>query len=171
MSRQEFEIELPPKERTKVFFEQSPSRVAFWLQKTPGMKIEFMGTNKKIRVIEVDCIPKRIVTMRYELPDILQPGDLWIPPLNLAGNQKMNWTKLFLIITRDEDGVGASVNIEKADYWDPFSQTYVPHIMDGESDFADRRGDIASYFGFGNFERYRLEFRDDLNTLYIVRGR
>jgi hypothetical protein len=164
MVRQEGEIRRSPEERTIAFFGQSPDRIAEQLIQGAGMTIALRGTENRIRIVEVQDWPKRDVGKRYKdkgIDDML-PGDLW-NPLSRAIRQS-------LIVAKDEDGSGACVRLLKAEYWDAAKNTFVSRLTKGEQDLAAREGDIAKYFGLEKYERSKLQFLDQSNRLYIVRG-
>lgn len=164
MVRQEGKIRRSPEERTIAFFGQSPDRIAEQLIQGAGMTIALQGTEKRIRIVEVQDWPKRDVGKRYKdrgIDDML-PGDLWNPLIRAIRQS--------LIVAKDEDGAGACVRLLKAEYWDAVNDAFVAELTEGEQKFAGREGDIAKYFELERNERSKLQFLDDSNRLYIVRG-
>lgn len=165
MVRQEGETRRSPEERTLAFFQQSPDTLLDGLIERGGMIITQPEADKRIRIVLAESWPKRMVGERYKRRGIenMQPGDLW--------NPSMRAIKQSLIVAKDEDGVGACVRLLEVEYWDPTGQEFVSRLAAEEENYSQtREGDIAKYFGLERNERSRLQFLDDSNRLYIVRG-
>ncbi|MEK7517475.1 MAG: hypothetical protein AAB583_02905, partial [Patescibacteria group bacterium] len=150
---------------TAALFEQSPDTMLNNLIAGDGMIIALPETDKRIRIVAAQPYPKSMVGERYKKRGIenMEPGDLWSP--------SMRTIKQSLIVAKDEDGVGGCVRLLAAEYWDPTRQRFVSQLTTGEGSYSEtREGDIANYFGLERYERSRLQFLDESNTLYLVRG-
>lgn len=165
MVRREREVRGSPEERTAAFFRQNPDIILDGLIAGNGMIFALPETDKRIRIVAAQSWIKRMVGERYKKRGIedMEPGNLWNPSIRAI--------KQSLIVAKDEDGVGACVRLLEAEYWDTTRQTFVSRLAADEKNYSQtREGDIAKYFGLQKNERSRLQFLDESNTLYIVRG-
>lgn len=114
-----------------------------------------------MRIVGAQAYPE--VGRRYTDIKDMNPGDLWNPAIRGGIRQS-------LIIAPKEKEEGACVRLLKVKYWDSVNDAFVTDLTEGEQNFGGREGDIAKYFGLERNESSRLQFLDDSNKLYIVRG-
>lgn len=120
-------------------------------------------TTIRVRVVDAQPFSRAEVGKRYKDWGIeeLDAADLWNP---------WNRTWQSLVITQEEDRVGGCVRLVAAEYWDTLTERFVDKVVTGGVEFRQtREGDIAKFLGLQPFERSRLRFLDESNTLYIVR--
>ena len=163
MVRQEREIRRSPEERTAVFFQQKAGELTRQLLQGDGMVIAMLGTDKRVRIAQAQAYPE--VGRRYKTLKDMNPGDLWNPSIRRGVKQSLITTP-----REAEEGEGACVRLLKVNYWDSVNDAFVAELTEGEQKFAGREGDIAKYFELERNERSKLQFLDDSNRLYIVRG-
>ncbi|HVF69198.1 MAG TPA: hypothetical protein VNA13_01390 [Xanthomonadales bacterium] len=147
--------ELTPDARTAAFFGHEVGVLTDALQ---GIRIGVVGTDKLIRLDEVQGYPRAEIGIRYKNGrkgvkiDELSPGALWTIPFPL---RKMRQE---LISARDQGQQGACVRLIRASYFDPGTRSLVP---------MPREGDIANYLGLEDDEVAQLRFLDKTQTLYV----
>lgn len=153
---------LSPEARTKRLFALDVEELADELVTLEeAAVIAVFGSNRKIRLLEVEAFKKLDLGDRYAAMNRMRPGDLWNPP--------MRHILQSLIVSQDHVGVGACVRLLKAEFFDPSTNSFVTDlILDGQ-EYKQREGAIAKYLGLDKFERSKLTFLDDSNTLYLIR--
>ncbi len=156
--------------RTEQFFSQDVESLADQLLENGGMVIALQGTDSRLRVRDTyawasltPTAGKKAVGQRYKdwgIGDLTQ-GDLWSTPTRRILQS--------LVISQDEDGIGACVQLLSAEFWNSLTQRFVDKFITGGQEFKQgREGDIAKFFGLQPYERSGLRFLDDSNTLYII---
>lgn len=161
MVNREGEIRRSPEERTAAFFQQKAEELTRQLTQDDGIVIAMQGTDKRVRISEALAYPE--VGKRYRNIKDMNPGDLWNPAIRGGIRQS-------LIVTSKEKDEGACIRLLKVKYWDSVNDAFVTDLTEGEQNFGGREGDTAKYFGLERSERSRLQFLDQSNRLYIVRG-
>lgn len=166
MTTAEFEL------KTQQFVSQDVESLADQLLANGGMVIAVHETDTRLRIRDAyawaslkPTAGKKAVGQRYKDWGIadLTPGDLWSPPARRILQS--------LIISQDEDGIGACVQLLSAEFWDPLTQRFVDRFITAGQEFkTDRQGDITKFLGLQPYERSSLRFLDKSDTLYIVRA-
>ena len=150
-----------PAERTAQLFYSDVFELANQLSSDNGAIISTLDKSRKIQIGRVEPFAKRRVGAKYSDMNHMQPGDLFNPPARAISQS--------LIVSQDEEGVGACVRVLRATYFDESTNAFVPELtIDGE-DFKQREGDIAKYLRLNKKERSQLKFLDDFETLYVVK--
>ncbi len=148
--------------RTTEFFSQNVGRLKEEL--LDGLILALPETTVRARIVGASAFPKKDVGKRYKdwgMED-LTPGDLWSPPTRRILQS--------LVVSQDEEGVGACVRLMAVAYWDSLTERFVDRLIMGGQEFRQtREGDIAKFFGLHSYERSELKFLDYSNILYIVR--
>lgn len=149
-----------PETRTAAFTNQDLYLMADQMIEGEGMVMVVYGTSRKVRIIKVDPWSKQRVGERNDVMAAMNPGDLWSPPERQILQA--------LVVAKDKDGVGACVRIERVEFYDASSQSFVETLTEGDVTYGQREGDIAKYLGLGKFERNKIQFQDATSTLYVV---
>ena len=156
----ESEHRIKPEIRTAAFFSMGPLQIARSLVEKADLTIQISGTDKKVKVIEAEPFSRDRVGARYSAMQEMSIGDVWFPP-----TRQILQT---LIVAKDANGIGACVRLKEVEYYDPKLNDFVSELETEEGKFGQREGDIAKYFGKGKFERARLRFQDNSQTLFLV---
>lgn len=153
--------QLSPEARTARLFQMDVTKLAEELLGGEGMVISLIGSERRVRISEAEAFEKNRVGLRYKAMNDMKPGDLWNPPMRQISQS--------LVVSKDENGVGACVRILKVEYLDPSTNSYTPELRLEGQEYKQREGDIAKYLGLDKRERSQLKFQDDSDILYLTK--
>jgi hypothetical protein len=153
--------DIPPLERTTVFFHQEVRTLADALH---NKVTALPGTNKKIKLDQVSAYPKYPQKGEEEIGKNYKKGkeevtvDNLLPAILWAFHLSLRRINQSLVSARDKGKPCACVRLIKASRYDETTGLFVP---------MPREGDIADYLELSSNDTVSLQFLNESETLYI----